>query len=136
MTSPPNHMGDGSSPRSEGFHPNGQIIRDLKTVIEASSRTDPSGCLIWTANFYPTGYGSVWWEGRNRRAHRMAWEVAHGPIPAGMHVCHHCDRPACVNTGHLFLATHVGNMADKAAKRRGRNQFTADGRRVLTAEGE
>jgi hypothetical protein len=54
-------------------------------------------------------------------AHRLAWEKANGPIPAGMYVCHTCDVPACVNVEHLFLGTQSDNMKDMAAKGRHHN---------------
>lgn len=36
----------------------------------------------------------------------------------GKHVCHSCDNPRCINADHLFLSDNVGNMRDKALKKR------------------
>ncbi len=52
--------------------------------------------------------------------HRVGWELANGPIPSGMCVCHKCDRPSCVRADHLFLGTMADNDADKATKGRDR----------------
>lgn len=57
------------------------------------------------------------YDGRVRSAHRVAWALCHGSLPA-LHVLHRCDVPLCVNPVHLFLGTQADNMADMQAKGR------------------
>jgi hypothetical protein len=75
-------------------------------------------CWLWIASTKPNGYGQVRRRGRTLLAHRLAYELFVGPIPAGLSVLHRCDEPACVNPAHLFLGTHDDNMADMVAKGR------------------
>lgn len=94
-------------------------ITDIPAHLAACSIPEPnSGCLLWTKGLNRDGYAFVKVRGKVRGAHRLAWEMAHGPIPDGMCVCHKCDVPSCINPGHLFLDTQLGNIADMVAKRR------------------
>jgi hypothetical protein len=78
-----------------------------------------SGCWEFSGSRFRLGYGSVTHGGKVCSAHRLAYEIAIGPIPEGMHVIHACDNPPCVNPAHLRAGTHSDNMNDKMAKGRG-----------------
>jgi len=83
-------------------------------------------CWTWTGGRTRTGYGSVWTDGKHKRAHRVAWELAHGEILQrwpkngnGLCVLHTCDNPLCMNPNHLFLGSKGDNNRDRDQKGRG-----------------
>ena len=59
-------------------------------------------CVPWAGYVAPSGYGQI---GRNRYAHRVAYEDQHGPIPPGHEIHHTCGMRHCVNPDHLKLVT-------------------------------
>ena len=86
----------------------------------------PQGkCWEWRGNRDVDGYGRFRWNYEMFGAHRVAWELAHGPVPAGMLVLHRCDNPPCCNPDHLWLGTNVENIADRHAKGRTRHNPNA-----------
>jgi len=83
-------------------------------------------CWNWKAGCFKRGYGQFDYKNKNVKAHRLAWELTHGPIPEGMCVLHHCDNPPCCNPNHLFLGTKKDNTQDminkgRCTKARGEN---------------
>lgn len=78
-----------------------------------------SECWEWTGGRYWDGYGHLRHMGRSLKAHRVAWELFCGPIPAGLSVLHRCDNPPCVRPDHLWLGTQSDNIKDMVNK--GRN---------------
>jgi hypothetical protein len=76
-------------------------------------------CWPWKAAKNEHGYGRFRVPGRGGvYAHRFAYEMVHGPVPAGLYVLHACDVRACVNAAHLFLGTKKENARDMVAKGR------------------
>jgi len=68
-------------------------------------------CWLWTAATVGAGpdnmYPALQWNGKIRRAHRLAYLYWNGPIPKGKEVHHTCGVKLCVNPDHLELRTSL-----------------------------
>lgn len=90
----------------------------------------PEGsCLVWTGAQGHNGYGLIWHDGRCRRVHRVAYEIAYGPIPPDRpHVDHvrkrGCTSRLCCRPEHLEAVTQPVNN-QRAAETRRQNRATA-----------
>lgn len=62
-----------------------------------------------------SGYGQTWDGQKVLLAHRVAYELAVGPIPEGLHIDHLCRNRACVNPKHLEPVTCLENVRRGAA---------------------
>lgn len=58
-------------------------------------------CWEWIGGKQSSGYGYYALDGKMRQAHRVAYEMAHGPIPADHQIHHRCHNRPCVNPAHL-----------------------------------
>jgi hypothetical protein len=86
------------------------------------------GCWPWTRGT-ARGYGAIHVGERTLYAHRVGYELVHGPVLGGKYACHTCDTPLCARPDHVFPGTQRDNLADMARKGRWRNGSTK-----LTAE--
>lgn len=104
--------------------------------VDQTPGLGPKGeCWLWTGATDPYGYGNFGWRGHSHvKAHRAAFLLFVGNIPAGLFVCHDCDTPGCVRPAHLFLGSHEANMADMSRKDR-RPRGDADVNHKITDAG-
>jgi len=81
------------------------------------------GCWGWTGKTMH-GYGRVSLGGTTKVAHRLSYEIAHGPITEGMMIDHLCHNRACTNPEHLREVTSQQNNQHRA----GTNSNNTSGR--------
>jgi len=74
-------------------------------------------CLLWTAAQDGQGYGAFKIEGKQQRAHRVAWMLTYGNYPSDC-LLHTCDTPLCVKVEHLREGSLADNNRDTANKGR------------------
>lgn len=67
-------------------------------------RPDLGPCHLWTASLDRRGYGKFWFEGKPRKAHRLAFTAACGE-PRHLLLDHLCRVRRCVNHAHLEPVT-------------------------------
>jgi hypothetical protein len=102
------------------------------------SKVDVRGddeCWMWQGTLHRQGYGMLRWDDKQTFAHRVAYALTNGPIPAGLIICHSCDVPGCCNPAHLFLGTYKDNSQDRDRKGRAADRKgTRNGQAKITEE--
>jgi hypothetical protein len=90
------------------FQPN-RLTRSLSVLLKRFQGriiAHEHGCWEWRACTNSAGYGMFTVGGLGKiLAHRLAWELVHGPIPEGREIDHLCRNRACLNPVHLELVT-------------------------------
>lgn len=98
-----------------------QLPRNMraKIVVELCPVAGlPGDCWAWTGALNSKGYGCVGVYRKSQLAHRVAYEITFGLIPAGLQIDHLCGNKRCCNPAHLEAVTGKTNMerTDQARK--------------------
>jgi hypothetical protein len=126
---------DGDLYRSHGAS-SGDTGRFRPELTEAErfwSKVDRSagdGCWTWLGQTNQWGYGhfrrtlapGLY---RTVKAHRFAYELVVGPIPAGLTLDHLCGNQSCIRPQHLEPVTNAENLRRRHARRRADREGTA-----------
>jgi len=97
------------------------MARHQNTETDFWSRVqvgEPDECWPWEGSRFQNGYGAVKYQGRQWKAHRLAYHLCHGEIADS--ILHTCDNRPCCNPLHLWDGTALENQQDMTAKGRGR----------------
>lgn len=80
-----------------------------ETFFEAVDVGDGLGCWRWKGKTR-NGYGVAYIGTPDRFAHRIAYALCVGPVPAGLDLDHLCRNRSCVNPSHLEPVTRQVNL--------------------------
>ena len=81
----------------------------LARIEKNIERIPESGCWIWMGTTNGFGYGRLNSDRKRKYAHRAAYELLIGEIPAGMQIDHLCRVKSCCNPAHLEPVTSLEN---------------------------
>jgi hypothetical protein len=120
----------------------------IDEMLANTARTPPppyligkGDCRLWVGHTNRNGYGAKRYNGKTVKAHTVTYILLHGAVPAGLEICHLCDRPSCIAPEHLVARTRAWNSQDKVSKWRqargeriGNAVLTADDVRAIRAD--
>ncbi len=91
--------------------PTGVYLHKRKPILERfwSHVEKTETCWLWCGAVQNKGYG-CFARGRQRLAHRFAYENMVGIIPEGLTIDHLCRNHRCVNPSHLEVVTRKENI--------------------------
>lgn len=90
----------------------------IREFVTKAVQHDGGDCLAWPFAKRTDGRGTVYFDGKKMKAHRLVCLLKHGPPPfedaKAIHSCG-CGHEACVSGGHVRWGTSKDNMADRTA---------------------
>ena len=112
-----------ASSRRSAARRRGESVATLPSLLDAPWLGGPLPVRFWASVWVPfapdacwtwlgalsNGYGRATVDGRQRPAHRVAYERLVGPVPEGRELDHRCRQRSCVNPLHLRPVTSRTN---------------------------
>jgi len=89
---------------------NGDRKNPIQRFVKKYDVDELSGCWVWNTRTTPNGYAKFRTKGKDKQAHRWAYEFYIGPIPEGMQLDHLCRVRNCVSPYHLEPVTQQENI--------------------------
>lgn len=100
-----------------------QRFKTLQERFDEKVKVDPGGCWIWLGAHDKDGYGFIRIDGKNKKAHRISFELSTGIVlTPHIQVLHSCDNTACVNPKHLRVGSNSDNQIDAVVRGRHHSQ--------------
>jgi hypothetical protein len=94
-------------------------VIDVGRFLAKVDVREPNECWPWTGATQTRGYGSFGTgDGRTALAHRVAYELWVGPIPADLTIDHLCFNKRCMNVAHMEVVTRAENSVRSQRARR------------------
>lgn len=77
------------------------VARPVLERVLSKIQVRVDGCWHWNGAVNRDNYGFIAVDKRQHLAHRLVYQLLHGPIPDGLTLDHLCRNRACVNPAHL-----------------------------------
>jgi hypothetical protein len=87
---------------------------DISRFWSKAAIRDVNDCWHWLGAKTTRGYGEFSYRDHPYQAHRIAYQIIHGPIPSLALIDHVCFNRDCVNPNHLRIATDQENMQHRS----------------------
>jgi len=82
----------------------------MKRLLDRVSVSMDTGCWNYTGAISAGKYGSIYFDGKMRKAHRVAWAIFRAEDPGARDLDHLCRNTRCCNPYHLEPVSRSENL--------------------------